>query len=414
VSDYTQITDFSAKDALASGDANKKILGSDVDAELAAISTAIATKGDDSGLVHTTGAETVAGNKTFSGTNTHSGAATFSGGATVSSGQTLEVSGVLTLSKGADIALSKGADIASANDLALGTDGNYFDITGTTTINGMTDKAAGTVIKLHFDGAVTLTHAGSPSAGYTKLYCIGAANYTTTAGDEIEFVYESTDGWRMTNVLNQDVARTAIYTSSDTFVVPGGVTKVRVTAIAAGGGGGGTNSGGDCGGGGGSGGQVINCPVSGLTPGASITVTIGSAGAGGVGAAIGSAGGNLTFGSYITLTGGGAGAPGGTGTAGAAGTSTTPFHASAYTSGYAGGTGATGTAASGASDKAAGLTSGSSTGNQVGHFGYGGSGNTTGDGTAAGGYGCGGGGAMQAGAPRTGGNGSGGYIMVEW
>ena len=46
MSDYTQVTDFSAKDALTSGDPEKIISGADVDVELAAISTAIATKYD--------------------------------------------------------------------------------------------------------------------------------------------------------------------------------------------------------------------------------------------------------------------------------------------------------------------------------------------------------------------------------
>ena len=44
MSNYTQITDFSVKDNLASGDAAKVIKGSDIDAELSAIATAIATK----------------------------------------------------------------------------------------------------------------------------------------------------------------------------------------------------------------------------------------------------------------------------------------------------------------------------------------------------------------------------------
>lgn len=50
MSDYTQTTDFSAKDALSTGDPNKLIKGSEVDAELAAISTAIATKYDSADL----------------------------------------------------------------------------------------------------------------------------------------------------------------------------------------------------------------------------------------------------------------------------------------------------------------------------------------------------------------------------
>lgn len=50
MSDYTQITDFSTKDALTSGDPEKVILGSDVDGELAAIATAIATKANSTSV----------------------------------------------------------------------------------------------------------------------------------------------------------------------------------------------------------------------------------------------------------------------------------------------------------------------------------------------------------------------------
>lgn len=49
MSDYTPATDFSAKDALTTGDPEKAILGSDVDAELDAIATAIASKLNSSG-----------------------------------------------------------------------------------------------------------------------------------------------------------------------------------------------------------------------------------------------------------------------------------------------------------------------------------------------------------------------------
>jgi hypothetical protein len=47
LSNYTQSTDFSAKDALASGDPNKKTLGAEVDGELALIATAITSKQDE-------------------------------------------------------------------------------------------------------------------------------------------------------------------------------------------------------------------------------------------------------------------------------------------------------------------------------------------------------------------------------
>ena len=46
MSNYSQTTDFSAKDSLASGNASKVIKGSDVDTEFGAIATAISSKRD--------------------------------------------------------------------------------------------------------------------------------------------------------------------------------------------------------------------------------------------------------------------------------------------------------------------------------------------------------------------------------
>lgn len=71
---------------------------------------------------------------------------------------------------------SKGADVASASPLVLGTDGNYFDVTGTTGIDEIT-VVAGTFFMLQFDGIVELTHDG------TQLDLPGGANITTAAGD---------------------------------------------------------------------------------------------------------------------------------------------------------------------------------------------------------------------------------------
>lgn len=97
-----------------------------------------------------------------------------------------------------------------------------------------------------------------------------------------------------------------LFLGSGTFVVPAGVTAVYATVIGGGGGGqgGGYNSGGFSGGSSTS--QTVL--VTGLTPGASIPVTVGAGGAGGAGnngsGAIGSNGGTSSFGSYVSVTGG--------------------------------------------------------------------------------------------------------------
>ena len=88
---------------------------------------------------------------------------------------------------------SKGADVASATALALLTDGNYFDVTGTVTITSFNTTAVGTQIKLHFDGALTLTHHA------TDLILPGGANITTAAGDEAEFIEYASGDYRCTN-----------------------------------------------------------------------------------------------------------------------------------------------------------------------------------------------------------------------
>ena len=89
----------------------------------------------------------------------------------------------------------KGADIGSSSALTLGTDGNYFDVTGTTTITSINTKAIGFIAKLHFDSAVQLTHNG------TSLVLPGSVDYTTVPGDEIEFIEYDTGNWRMTSIL---------------------------------------------------------------------------------------------------------------------------------------------------------------------------------------------------------------------
>lgn len=83
------------------------------------------------------------------------------------------------------VSFDKGSDLASASTLVIGTDGGYFDVTGTTTITAMT-VAAGRLFVLQFDSALTLTHGGS-------LKLPSAANITTAAGDRAIFYATAAD-----------------------------------------------------------------------------------------------------------------------------------------------------------------------------------------------------------------------------
>ena len=99
---------------------------------------------------------TISGNWTFSGTVTHSGTVTMSA---------------------KSMYWAKGADIVSAATLVLGTDGNMFDVTGSTGPITAITVPAGMLFMLQFDSTPTLTHHA------TNLNLPGAANITAVAGD---------------------------------------------------------------------------------------------------------------------------------------------------------------------------------------------------------------------------------------
>lgn len=110
------------------------------------------------------------------------------------------------------------------------------------------------------------------------------------------------------------------FTSSGTFTVPTGVTSVDYLVVGGGGAGGGYTSGGTAGGGGGGGAGGMRTGALSVTPGASLTVTVGAGGVSTVSEVIrcGNLGENSVFGS-ITSTGGGGGAGRNCGTGGSGG-----------------------------------------------------------------------------------------------
>ena len=102
---------------------------------------------------------------------------------------------------------AQGADVASANDMTLGTDGNFFDITGTTTINTITTMGVGTFVTLQFDGALQLTHSAD-------LFLPTAGNITTVAGDIAVFYEYATGDWRCVSYTRADGSALKSFTSS--------------------------------------------------------------------------------------------------------------------------------------------------------------------------------------------------------
>ena len=74
---------------------------------------------------------------------------------------------------------AKGADITSAATLVLGTDGNFFDVAGSTGPITAITVPAGTLFMLQFDSTPTLTHHA------TNLNLPSGANIVAAAGDRL-------------------------------------------------------------------------------------------------------------------------------------------------------------------------------------------------------------------------------------
>lgn len=89
----------------------------------------------------------------------------------------LDGAGTGGVSIASTLKMAKGGDISSASPLVIDTDGNYFDVTGTTNFSAMTVES-GNFFMLQFDGALTITHGSG-------IELPGAANLTTAAGDRL-------------------------------------------------------------------------------------------------------------------------------------------------------------------------------------------------------------------------------------
>ena len=94
----------------------------------------------------------------------------------------------------------KGTDVTAATNITLGTDGNYYVITGNTAIVSIIHAQAqpGTAIRLKFSVTPIVTHSA------TDLILPGGANITMAAGNVMELVNIDTNKWRCTNILKAD------------------------------------------------------------------------------------------------------------------------------------------------------------------------------------------------------------------
>ena len=116
---------------------------------------------------------------------------------------------------------AKGGDLSSASPLVLDTDGNYFDVTGTTGFSAIT-VAAGTFFMLQFDGVLALTHGAS-------LDLPGGANITTAAGDRLIGFAEAANTVQILAYTKADGTPLDIAAASQAQQETGTATNVTVT-----------------------------------------------------------------------------------------------------------------------------------------------------------------------------------------
>jgi len=117
----------------------------------------------------------------------------------------------------------RGSDIASATTISLPASGGYdFNLTGGTTVTGISSAQGGRKVRFKTAAAVTFTHNG------TSFIMPGGVSIAAPAGSLLEFTNEaaqdaSGSNWRLTDYLSgavpvtdQSSAKTTNYTVADT------------------------------------------------------------------------------------------------------------------------------------------------------------------------------------------------------
>ena len=204
-----------------------------------------------------------------------------------------------------DATIAAGGAITIANDAVTTVKVLDANIT-TAKLADSTGASDGVTAAKLATGAVTGPKIAMTSDAQGDILYRGASNYERLGAGTAGQVLESGGADANPSWVDSGPKGIETFESDGTFTVPAKVTSVKVTVV--GGGGAGYrdgNSGGTkgCGGGGGTAIKV----VTGLTPAATVAVTVGAAGicsAGGSG--VGSAGGDSSFGSHCSATGGAA------------------------------------------------------------------------------------------------------------
>lgn len=112
------------------------------------------------------------------------------------------------------VGMDQGGNLASASPLVIGTDGDYYDVTGTTGFATMT-VAANRFFILQFDSALVVTHGGA-------ITIPGGLNFTTSTGDQLLCFSTAPNTVRILTVTKSNGTPVAIDVIADTSPQLGG------------------------------------------------------------------------------------------------------------------------------------------------------------------------------------------------
>lgn len=388
VGDVVQIDNEQVYVSAVSGESAASTLGADV-SSTTATSITVGASTILTGSVILVDSEqmlvTAGGSTTMTVTRGYNGTTA----ATHSSGASVYVENLLTITRGYN---STTATTHTAADSSV----DYDGCTHVLILDSMTEVAATPTAGQFWPDYTTQADDDEDWNTGTVLF------HEDDAGKDVAVAYLGTGSLVDTRAL----ARVKeVFTSSGTYTVPAGITKLYLTGCGGGGGGGGTLSTGLGGGGGGGATCCIKTAVT-VVPGKTYTVTIGAGGSG-VSGNSGTSGGATSFGSLLTLAGGGYGVYGGAsptvGTGGTGGTysqsgmaGNAPSLLIGETTYYLNSGGKGGNSLFGAGGQLPGVTLDNTAGVAGNGFGAGGSGSRS-----------------ASGGTTTGGSGSGGLLIIE-
>lgn len=168
MSNYTKTTNFTAKDALSSGDSAKIVKGTEIDVEFTAIATAIATKQDTGGSVSLTSGVT----GTLPIANGGTGATTFTTGSVLVGNGTAIYQQIAPSTSG-NVLTSNGTTWYSAAPSGGSGTSGVSSFTVSNSVSGMTVSASAST------GAITLTTAISSGSTFRSGISAAASGANT-------------------------------------------------------------------------------------------------------------------------------------------------------------------------------------------------------------------------------------------